>query len=462
MEIANASVSPAIHIARALGVLSIEASLATSLACSLRWSTSCLTSAEELAVPRFALPPPAAVTQGCLGVSVLDSPTISRTQDIALLSGLDPTASFFSRQVRIQTFFPNQSLFISFVVLLAQWSNLEEGSWMFFSIYHHYGPYGQIDVVRIIVCPFEKDECPTHVISAKGFVSEVNSLLVFTFGHQESRTDSLALLCKGLTSDVWKYVVEVNSSEMQPEAISLLTRSAFQNLRIVTAPFIAIRETALFPQDGPSCFCLMETRVQVQTFRNQDMAGQDSNLQSSGYEPDELTNTLPRFFPFSFFFHDSHLVPFGCLAGIEPALSNEVFRLVRDRFTPRGAYTSRPIEVLFKNLVRELVEKGFPAGSRSALEGEVFLLIVRNSPIAQQLHWEKGLPRDSKDVFVDALSLPTPMRKRAAYRYGNADPNRGTRNRITTSSYQNFATSLAMPHRPCFDPLVSAVFGSGE
>ena len=76
-------------------------------------------------------------------------------------------------QVRIQTFFPNQSLFISFVVLLAQWSNLEEGSWMFFSIYHHYGPYGQIDVVRIIVCPFEKDECPTHVISAKGFVSEV-------------------------------------------------------------------------------------------------------------------------------------------------------------------------------------------------------------------------------------------------------------------------------------------------
>lgn len=79
-------------------------------------------------------------------------------------------------QVRIQTFFPNQSLFISFVVLLAQWSNLEEGSWMFFSIYHHYGPYGQIDVVRIIVfraCPFSKFECPTHVISAKGFVSEV-------------------------------------------------------------------------------------------------------------------------------------------------------------------------------------------------------------------------------------------------------------------------------------------------
>ncbi|CAJ1965554.1 unnamed protein product [Sphenostylis stenocarpa] len=31
---------------------------------------------------------------------------------------------------------------------------------------------------------------------------KVNSLLVFTFGHQESRTDSLALLCKGLTSYV--------------------------------------------------------------------------------------------------------------------------------------------------------------------------------------------------------------------------------------------------------------------
>ena len=47
---------------------------------------------------------------------------------------------------------------------------------MFFSFYHHYGPYGQIDVVRIIVfraCPFSKDECPTHVMSAKGFVSEV-------------------------------------------------------------------------------------------------------------------------------------------------------------------------------------------------------------------------------------------------------------------------------------------------
>ncbi|KAF1856951.1 hypothetical protein Lal_00002406, partial [Lupinus albus] len=169
---------------------------AASLACSLRWSTSCLTSAEELAGSPICVASAkiAAVTQGCLGVSVRHSPTISRTQDIALILPL-------LGQVRIQTFFPNQSLFISFVVLLAQWSNLEEGSWMFFSIYHHYGPYGQIDVVRIIVfraCPFSKDECPTHVISAKGFVSEVNSLLVFTFGHQESRTDSLALLCKGL------------------------------------------------------------------------------------------------------------------------------------------------------------------------------------------------------------------------------------------------------------------------
>lgn len=34
-------------------------------------------------------------------------------------------------QVRIQTFFPNQSLFISFVVLLAQWYNLEDESYCF-------------------------------------------------------------------------------------------------------------------------------------------------------------------------------------------------------------------------------------------------------------------------------------------------------------------------------------------
>ncbi|RZB52060.1 hypothetical protein D0Y65_048471 [Glycine soja] len=205
MEIANASVSPAIHIARALGVLSIEASLATSLACSLRWSTSCLTFAEELAGSPICVASASCCNSGMLGgVCARQSHHIAHPR-------------YSAGQVRIQTFFPNQSLFISFVVLLAQWSNLEEGSWMFFSIYHHYGPYGQIDVVRIIVCPFEKDECPTHVISAKGFVSEVNSLLVFTFGHQESRTDSLALLCKGLTSDVWKYVVEVNSSEMQPE-----------------------------------------------------------------------------------------------------------------------------------------------------------------------------------------------------------------------------------------------------
>lgn len=58
----------------------------------------------------------------------------------------------------------------------------------------------------------------------------------------------------------------------------LIAWQLFKIFRIVTAPFIAIRETALLPQDGPSCFCLMETRVQVQTFRNQDMAG-------AGFEP---------------------------------------------------------------------------------------------------------------------------------------------------------------------------------
>lgn len=52
--------------------------------------------------------------------------------------------------------------------------------------------------------------------------------------------------------------------------------------------------------------------------------GRDLNLHSSDHEPDEFTITLPRFFPFSFF-HYSHLVPgFGCLAGIEPALSKPV------------------------------------------------------------------------------------------------------------------------------------------
>ncbi|KAG6383889.1 hypothetical protein SASPL_155497 (mitochondrion) [Salvia splendens] len=36
----------------------------------------------------------------------------------------------------------------------------------------NHSPYGQIDVVRIIVFRACPDECPTHVISAKGFVSE--------------------------------------------------------------------------------------------------------------------------------------------------------------------------------------------------------------------------------------------------------------------------------------------------
>ncbi|KAL5140468.1 hypothetical protein HKD37_U058054 (mitochondrion) [Glycine soja] len=287
------------------------------------------------------------------------------------------------RQVRIQTFFPNQSLFISFVVLLAQWSNLEEGSWMFFSIYHHYGPYGQIDVVRIIVCPFEKDECPTHVISAKGFVSErsagiiekrkalyvlvlgapvkVNSLLVFTFGHQESRTDSLALLCKGLTSDVWKYVVEVNSSEMQPEG-NLSFDPLFKIFRIVTAPFIAIRETALFPQDGPSCFCLMETRVQVQTFRNQDMAG-------AGFEP-AIFSLLTRVGseilrdPITYEKVSEFISPLRERGDFVVIANEQLFRLVRDRFTPRGAYTSRLSKFCSKTSSENLYREGFPAAQQ--------------------------------------------------------------------------------------------------
>ncbi|KAL5078975.1 hypothetical protein RYX36_007396 [Vicia faba] len=67
MEITNASVSPAIHIARALGVLSIEASLATSLACSLRWSTSCLTSVEELAGSPICVASASCRNSGMLG-----------------------------------------------------------------------------------------------------------------------------------------------------------------------------------------------------------------------------------------------------------------------------------------------------------------------------------------------------------------------------------------------------------
>lgn len=51
--------------------------------------------------------------------------------------------------------------------------------------------------------------------------------------------------------------------------------------------------------------------------------GQDSNLLSSDHEPDELTDTLPRFFPLSFF-HYSHLGPLGCLAWKEPALSKRL------------------------------------------------------------------------------------------------------------------------------------------
>ncbi|KAK7235885.1 hypothetical protein RIF29_45980 [Crotalaria pallida] len=174
----------------------------------------------------------------------------------------------------------------------------------------------QIDVVRIIVfraCPFSKDECPTHVISAKGFVSEVNSLLVFTFGHQESRTDSLALLSffpigygslvsvisfygfsiwlwlryrlktffRALISaggsrvviapdhpkNYWKTMhgmlfqlcVHVLIFVMLAFFYCLIAWQLFQIFRIVTAPFIAIKLPSSL-DDGPSCFCLMETR----------------------------------------------------------------------------------------------------------------------------------------------------------------------------------------------------------
>ncbi|KAL5070584.1 hypothetical protein RYX36_021471 [Vicia faba] len=67
MEIENASVIPTIHIARALGVLPIEASLATSLVCSLRWSTSCLTYADELAASPICVAFASCCNSGMLG-----------------------------------------------------------------------------------------------------------------------------------------------------------------------------------------------------------------------------------------------------------------------------------------------------------------------------------------------------------------------------------------------------------
>ncbi|KAK7280252.1 hypothetical protein RJT34_25314 [Clitoria ternatea] len=118
---------------------------------------------------------------------------------------------------------------------------------------------GEIEwCIALWACLFSKDECPTHVIYAKGFASEV-------------RISALSLL-RGSTSQ-YKLNIEFRA------LISVGgSRVAIAPHHQITAPFIAIRETALFPQDGSSCFCLMETRVQVQTFRNQDMAG-------AGFEP---------------------------------------------------------------------------------------------------------------------------------------------------------------------------------
>ncbi|TYJ10289.1 hypothetical protein E1A91_A11G197600v1 [Gossypium mustelinum] len=49
-----------------------------------------------------------------------------------------------------------------------------------------------------------------------------------------------------------------------------------------------------------------DSRAGLYQVSNVIRRGQDSNLHSTDYEPDELTITLPRFFPFSFF-HYSHL-----------------------------------------------------------------------------------------------------------------------------------------------------------
>ncbi|KAK7375960.1 hypothetical protein VNO78_35276 [Psophocarpus tetragonolobus] len=245
MEIANASVSPAIHIARALGVLSIEASLATSLACSLRWSTSCLTSAEELAGSPICVASASCCNSGMLGgVCARQShhiahPRYSAGQESVYEKSLDDnrSPSFFIQKgfspstLCLEAGFEEEKLLSTpkplgrilphvvltsgptflFLCLISLKSLAPSRSGENFS---PLSPSG-FNLLKRSAGIIEKRKA--LYVLVLGAPVKVNSLLVFTFGHQESRTDSLALLCKGLTSDVWKYVVEVNSSEMQPE-----------------------------------------------------------------------------------------------------------------------------------------------------------------------------------------------------------------------------------------------------
>ncbi|KAK7321855.1 hypothetical protein VNO80_35517 [Phaseolus coccineus] len=128
--------------------------------------------------------------------------------------------------------------------------------------------------------------------------------------------------------------------------------------------------------------------------------GQDSNLQSSDYEPDKLTNySTPLLHLLFLLFHDSHLGPLPWLLGRDRTsaylltrVGSEILRdpityekvdefisplrergdfvvianeqAIRDRFTPRGAYTSRLSKFCSKTSSENLYREGFPAAQQ--------------------------------------------------------------------------------------------------
>ncbi|KAK7322040.1 hypothetical protein VNO80_35225 [Phaseolus coccineus] len=218
-----------------VGVLSIEASLATSLACSLRWSTSCLTSAEELAGSPICVASASCCNSGMLGgVCARQSHHIAhprysaddnRSPSFFIKKGFSPSTlcleAGFEEEKLLSTPKPLGRILphvvltsgptFLFLCLISLKSLAPSRSGDNLS---PISPSG-FNLLKRSAGIIEKRKA--LYVLVLGAPVKVNSLLVFTFGHQESRTDSLALLCKGLTSYVWKYVVEVNSSEMQPE-----------------------------------------------------------------------------------------------------------------------------------------------------------------------------------------------------------------------------------------------------
>ena len=86
--------------------------------------------------------------------------------------------------------------------------------------------------------------------------------------------------------------------------------AAFMSLDLVFPETVGIELSLkdrffLFPIPSPKTIT-PDTRAGLLKVSDLIRRGQDSNLHSSDHEPDELTITLPRFFPFSFF-HYSHL-----------------------------------------------------------------------------------------------------------------------------------------------------------